>query len=197
MGGYGALYIGIKRPDVFGVVYGTSAACLDFVADLADGEEWRTTIQVARREELGLLPQSGRRWKGNYPPALIGWLAAVSPNQAKPPLFVDLPFELVNGQVRSVESVIERCLAHCPVAMVERYRSNLLSLRRLRFAVVAHDHLGHIPEGNRLFSKALTAHGVPHVFEDLDTDHASSVREWMETRVLPNFSEKLAVRMSR
>ena len=195
MGGYGALYVGVKRPDVFGVVYGTSAACLDFVADLADPEEWRTTIQITSREELGLLPQSGKRWKGNYPPALIGWLAGVAPSPAKPPLFVDIPFELAGDKVQRVDAVYERCRAHCPAAMVERYRTGLLGLRGLRFAVGAHDHLQHIPEGNRLFSKALTDNGVPHTFEDLDTDHASSVREWMETRVLPYFSETLAAEM--
>jgi pimeloyl-ACP methyl ester carboxylesterase len=195
MGGYGAVYLGVKGSDVFGVVYGTSPCCLDFVADLADGDAWMTTLQIRSRDDLGTLPQSGIRWKGNYPSALIGLAAAVSPNQTKPPLFVDLPFELVGGRALRVESVVRRWLESCPAAMVERYRSKLLQLHGLRVTVGARDHLPHIPEGARSLSRALTRHGVPHTFDDLDTDHASSVREWMETLVLPYCSEKLAFDM--
>jgi S-formylglutathione hydrolase len=195
MGGYGAVYVGIKRTDVFSVVYGTSPCALDFVADLAEPDVWMTTLQIANRDDMGTLPQSGIRWKGNYPSALIGLAAAVSPNPAKPPLFVDLPFELAGGRPRRLEPVVRRWLEFCPAAMVERYRSALLRLRGLRFTVGAHDHLPHIPEGARSLARALTQHGVPHTFDDLDTDHASSVREWMETLVLPYSSEKLAFEM--
>src|SRR5205823_5016503 len=40
MGGYGAVYVGVKRADVFSVVYGTSPCSLDFVADLAEADVW-------------------------------------------------------------------------------------------------------------------------------------------------------------
>ena len=50
------------------------------------------------------------------------------------------------------------------------------------------DHLAHIPLGNRAFAKALTAAGIPHVFEEEDGDHGSLLRVWMEGKVFPFFS---------
>jgi len=41
MGGFGALYLAGRHPDVFGHVYAMSACCLDFVGELApDSKEW-------------------------------------------------------------------------------------------------------------------------------------------------------------
>ena len=35
MGGYGALYLAFRHPDVFGSVYALSPCCLEFVGDLS------------------------------------------------------------------------------------------------------------------------------------------------------------------
>ena len=50
-------------------------------------------------------------------------------------------------------------------------------------------------ENNRVFSQALTDAGIPHVFEKYPGDHLSGVRQRMETKVLPFFSDMLAFEM--
>lgn len=193
MGGYGAIYLGMKHPEVYSAVYGVSACCLDFVGDIEAGNpEWRTTLRLTARDQLGVLPQSGRHWTGNYPNAFVGLGAAVSPNPGRSPFLADFPFELIGGKLRRVEPIYQKWLAHFPAAMVPRYRASLLQLRGLRFVIGTRDHLAHIPLGNRALAKALTAAGVPHRFEEDDADHHSRVREWMETKVLPFFSTALA-----
>jgi hypothetical protein len=107
-------------------------------------------------------------------------------------LFVDLPYALDGGRLVRSEPAFQRWTAHFPVHMIDRCRAGLLTMRGFRFAVGAHDHLQHIPLGNRAFSKILADRAIPHVFDEYDTDHASSVREWLETKVLPFFSETLA-----
>ena len=72
--------------------------------------------------------------------------------------------------------------------MVDKYRSNLLKLKGIRFATGMSDHLQHIPAGNRAFSQALTQAGIPHELELDSATHGELVREWMETRVLPYLS---------
>ena len=188
MGGYSALYIAIKNADVFSAVYGLSACCLDMVKDVEAGNpEWIPTIQAKDRKGL-VQTHFATPSHGNYPHALTALAAGLSPNPDKPPLFVDYPFEIVNGKVRRNESAYNKWLENFPVHMVDKYRSNLLKLKGIRFATGMSDHLQHIPAGNRAFSQALTKAGIPHEFELDSATHGELVREWMETRVLPYFS---------
>lgn len=193
MGDYGAICLAFKHPDVYSAVFGTSACCLDFVADLEkENLEWLRILSLNSRKQLGTLPQMGNHWKGNYPNALMGLAAAVSPNPDRPPFFVDLPFELVGRDVRRVEATYRRWLEHFPAAMVPQYQAKLRQLRGICFAAGKADRLVHIPQGSRSLSKALKAHGIAHQFEEYDSDHGGLVREWMERKVLPFFSSILA-----
>ena len=188
MGGYSAIYIAIRNADVFSAVYGLSACCLDIVKDVEAGNpEWIPTIEAKDRQGL-FQTQFTTPSHGNYPHALTALAAGLSPNPDKPPLFVDYPFEIVNGKVQRNESAYNKWLENFPVHMIDRYRSNLLKLKGIRFATGMSDHLQHIPTGNRAFSQALTKAGIPHELELDSANHGEMVREWMETRVLPYFS---------
>ena len=188
MGGYSALYIAIRNADVFSAVYGLSACCLDMVKDLEAGNpEWIPAIEAKDRDDL-LRTHFDTPSHGNYANALTALAAGLSPNPDKPPLFVDYPYEIVNGQVRRNDSAYDKWIANFPAHMVEQYRSNLLKLKGIRFVTGMSDHLQHIPAGSRAFSQALTKAGIPHELEMDNASHNELVREWMETRVLPYFS---------
>jgi S-formylglutathione hydrolase FrmB len=188
MGGYSAIYIGMKNPEVFSTVYGMSACCLDLVADItADNPEWVPTLKLKTREDL-VQSHLETGSKGNYQNALTALAAALSPNPDNPPLYVDFPFKLVDGEVQLADTTCQKWMEHFPVHMVEKYRENLLKLKGLRFIAGDADHLAHIPLGSWNFSQALTRAGIPHVFELDNADHREHVRAWLETKVLPFFS---------
>ena len=49
MGGYAAIKLAMKHPDVFGSVYSLSACCLDWGGDLSpDNAAWKTTVACRR-----------------------------------------------------------------------------------------------------------------------------------------------------
>ena len=188
MGGYSALYLAMMHPDLFSSVYALSACCLDFVGDISqENPEWPEILRMKTREDL-LHSHLTTPSQGNYAHALTALAAAISPNPEKPPLYVDWPFQLVEGGVRKVESVYQKWLSHFPTHMVDACQANLESLQGIGFTAGISDHLSHIPLGSRSFSHALSRAGIPHTFELETSDHRQSVREWMETRVFPFLS---------
>jgi enterochelin esterase-like enzyme len=53
MGGYGAILLAMKRPDVFGAVYGLSAAVLGWGGDLStDARDWDTALSYRTTAEF-------------------------------------------------------------------------------------------------------------------------------------------------
>ena len=188
MGGYSAIYIAMRNPDVFSAVFAMRACCLDMVAEVAaDYPEWVATLGMKNRQDL-VASHLTTPSQGNYPNAITALAAALSPNPEKPPLFVDFPFELVNGNVQPNESAYHKWKENFPVYMVDAYRSNLLKLKGIHFTAGISDRLAHIPLGSRAFSHALTKAAIPHVFEMDSANHRELVREWIETRALPFFS---------
>ena len=97
MGGYGALRIGMRRPDAFSALYNLSACC------------------------LMNNPGAGGRGGGGVPDVIRAEAAAWSPNPDNPPDYYDLP--VVDGQRRPL--VVARWQANSPIVMVPQYVANL------------------------------------------------------------------------
>src|SRR6187200_1097455 len=112
MGGYGALRIGMKRPDVFLSLYLMSSCCLSANRNprpeaMAASEAIRTREQAA---EAAAAPGFG-------PSTTLASAAAWSPNPANPPLFLDLPMK--DKKVRA--DIVAKWVANAPIEMVSQY----------------------------------------------------------------------------
>jgi S-formylglutathione hydrolase len=166
MGGYGAIKLGMKHPEVYSVVYGMNPAVLDWGRDLTvDNPAFRflVTNKVASPEDA----VKG----GLYALGAIVVAQAFSPNPNRPPLFIDLPFAMVDGKVQPAEPAFSKWQENMPVHMVEKYAANLRKLRGFRFDSGYEDEFTHIPPTARALSAALTARGIDHVFEEYNGDH--------------------------
>lgn len=185
MGGYGAIKLGMKHPDVYSVVYGMNPAVLDWGRDLTiENPAFRflLTNNVASPEDA---------IKGGlYALGAIVVGQAFSPNPDRPPLFIDLPFAMVDGKIQPSEPGFSEWQENMPVHMVEKYASNLRKLRGLRFDSGYEDEFTHIPPTARALSAALTARGIDHVFEEYNGDHRNRMRGRtgrLANEVLPYF----------
>ncbi len=191
MGGYGALKLGMKHPQVFQVVYAMNAAVLGFAGDLT--QESRA-YAVAAEATPGSLNPGVDFW----PPSLLCIAQALSPNLERPPFYADLPFVPSaehGGALRPVEPVVAAWRASMPLYMVAEHADNLRSLRALRFDSGVYDEFTHIVLTNRSLSTRLNELAIPHVFEEYNGDHRN--RLWgpegrVYTEVLPFFSRLLA-----
>jgi hypothetical protein len=175
----------MKYPDVYSVVYGINPAVLGWGGDLTpENPSFRflLTTAVSNQQEA---------FKGGiYAVGAIMAGQAFSPNPTRPDLFMDLPFALVDGKLQPVEPSFSKWQENMPLYMVEKYEANLKKLRGLKFDSGYEDEFTHIPPTTRAFSKALTAHGIPHVFEEYNGDHRN--RMWgrsgrLAVEILPYF----------
>ena len=93
MGGYGALRIGMKRPDVFSSLYIMSACCLTANANPRP-EAMAPAEAIKTREQA----EEAARARGSAVRRPLASAAAWSPNPENPPLYLDLPVK--DGKVR-------------------------------------------------------------------------------------------------
>jgi S-formylglutathione hydrolase len=177
MGGYGALRIAMKRPDVFGAVYALSSCCLNegTVRPTRDGAPSPAESIKSVEEAKGNRAAQGT----------LARAAAWAPNPANPPLYLDLPTK--DGQVRP--DVAVKWAANSPVAMLDQYVANLKKYKAIALDIGLADTL---LASNKVFVEALTRHGLPHTFETYDGDHGNRIPQRLEQNVLPFFSRQLS-----
>jgi S-formylglutathione hydrolase len=180
MGGYGAIRIGMKRPDVFSSLYILSACCLNPQLNprpdaMAASEAIRTRAQA---EEAG-------RGRGFGPSTNLAFAAAWSPNPANPPLYLDLPMK--DGQVRP--EIVAKWAANAPLAMIDQYIPSLKSYRAIAIDIGTKDGL---LRSNQELDQAMTRFSVAHIYEEYDGDHTNKVAERIEKHVLPFFAANLS-----
>ena len=179
MGGYGALRIGMKRPDVFSSVYVMSPDFLeatDYVRPeaVAPAEAIKTRVQAeeAARSESG-------------PSLALALAAAWSPNPSSAPLFLDLPVK--DGKARA--DIATKWNANAALSMVENQAANLNKLYALAIDIGTKDRA---LASNRRLHDAMMRLKIAHYYEEYDGDSTSRLGDRIERNLLPFFSKSLA-----
>ena len=193
MGGLGAIRLAMDYPEVFSVAWGMNPCCLCCLEGDLQGEAtadpalWRRMGDYRSAEEMwAALEEEGDIW----PLILAGVSAAFAPAPDAPPLYIELPAEVVDGEVVTTPAA-ERIAAALPLAHVAERVEALRSLRGLGFDTAFGDEFAHIPAATKAFSDSLEALEVPHVYEVYAGDHRNRMRERMATRILPWIDARL------
>jgi len=181
MGGYGALRIGMKRPDVFSSLYALSSCCLNEGTVRARSNEPSPAETIHSIDEA----RGNRAAQGTLARA-----AAWAPNPANPPLFLDLPTK--NGEV--VPEVAVKWAANSPVAMLDQYVPNLRKYTAIQLDIGLQDTL---LASNEIFIERLNRFGVPHTYLTYEGDHGNRIPQRLEQHVLPFFSQHLSFAQRR
>jgi enterochelin esterase-like enzyme len=179
MGGYGALRIGMKRPDVFGALYVMSACCL--TANRNPRPDAMTAVEAIKTREQA---EEAARAPGFGPSTTLASAAAWSPNPKNPPLYLDLPVK--DGKVRP--DIVAKWVANSPLEMLEQHVADLGKYYAIAIDIGTKDPL---LGSNKELHAAMTRLRVPHLYEEYDGDHTNKVRERIELNVLPFFSKNL------
>ncbi|MGC1379167.1 MAG: alpha/beta hydrolase-fold protein [Anaerolineales bacterium] len=200
MGGFGALSLAMRHPDVFGAVYSLSPYLFDDngLADspvfsppgMADG-----FVDLQARESL-LPPDEAvsdmQNNAGEEQFALAYGAAFVPDPQAGPP-YVDYPYRRQNGQLSRDEAIWKRWQAGFGDIpdKVQAHKENLLKLNGITIDYGANDPYRWLPRGCQYFSAQLTAIGVPNQLVSFLGDPQASLEQRIRAFMLPFFSEKL------
>lgn len=183
MGGFGALRVGMRHPEVFSAVYALSPCCL------ATAEFNDAGTQRAWRIAAGLTERSQYAKAGFGVNRFFAEAAVYAPDSANPPFFVRLPYRLAQDSL-VLDTAVARKWRATPLHMAPSYVRNLKRLA-IAFDAGANDGLRDIPPNVQRLDSVLTALGVPHTTEVYDGDHGSRIRARLETKVFPFFSRNL------
>jgi enterochelin esterase-like enzyme len=164
MGGYGAITLGMKHPEIFSVVYAMNPAILGWAKDFnLENPAFKLPLKAKSLDEL----MNG----GLYAIGTVTVAQAFSPNPNRPPFYADFPFTEADGKLQPAQPAFSRWEENFPVNMVKKYRANLLKLRGLRFDSGYEDEFLFIPPNSRALSAELTGNGIEHIFEEYNGDH--------------------------
>lgn len=178
MGGRGTFFLAAAVPGRYGAIYALSPGTMAFESyPPVDDAAWR---RVLTNSDPTHAPPEIRR--------AVGFAVAYSPNPSRPPLLVDFPVEIRDGQVQLIDSVWDTWIAKDPITMIARHPENLRALRAIHFSCGTEDPL---LRQSRLMAEVLTKAGLKFTYEEYAGDHIGQIRERIETRVIPMFSASL------
>jgi enterochelin esterase-like enzyme len=181
MGGEGAIHLAFKYPDVF------SAAAP--VSGLYDYDKEHDAWWEEGREAYEGEPD-GLDFQGVPLPIVwfVGGAAIAAPNPDRPPLYLDMPFEIVDGEPQIVPDVYDKIVALAPKHEVHDYLDQPVRLHGL---LLVQEQMN-VPEeaaSGRNFDQLLTDLGVEHEYLEFASGHCSG--SWYRP-VLEFMSEHLA-----
>jgi S-formylglutathione hydrolase FrmB len=165
MGGYGAITLAMKHPDIFSVTYGMNSALFCFCGELIpENPDFVKFIKAKTLDEL-LVTE-------NYVAiGLLNLARAISPNPLSPPLYLNKPFTIKGTKLVLNKEIYSKWFEKDAVQMVENYQDNLRKLKAIKFDSGNEDDSKFIIQNNRLLSKKLEALKIPHQFEEYNGDH--------------------------
>lgn len=179
MGGYGAMRIGMKHPEVFSSVYLLSPCCLSPTGRRGRQGQGPNPAELVRDDDAFAKASFAAK-------IMIAGAAAWAPNPTNPPFYLDLPVK--DGEPRT--EVAERLSANALLTLLDQYIYAIRSLKG--FAFDAGDKDTGIAATIRTLDERLNQYGVPHKFAIYEGDHVNRVEQRIETEMLPFFSKLLA-----
>ena len=180
MGGYGALRIGMKYPDVFGALYVMSPCCLSVRRpDPTAAQEQAFQKAVAGMKSPADAANFNFFWK-----AQLASAAAWSPDPKNPPLYLDLSVK--DGQVQP--DILAKWDANSPLAFIDQYIDNLRRYKAIAMDVGDEDMLRF---DTIKVHELLDNYGLANSFAIYHGTHTSAVADRFQNHVLPFFSTNL------
>jgi S-formylglutathione hydrolase FrmB len=180
MGGYGALRIGKKNPDVFSTVYLLSPCCL------ASSPMPTESIPAGFLRADSITTIAELQTADFFTKALFASAAAWSPNPGNPPFFIDLPVK--NGKLQ--RETLLKWDANRPLNSLDQYIYNIKKLTAIGFDAGDKD-MG-IAESIRSLDQELNKYNIKHSFEIYNGNHTSHVADRIKNEMLQFFITTLS-----
>jgi enterochelin esterase-like enzyme len=188
MGGYGAIRMAMKYPQVFGSVYALHPVGTgNGVKVLASLPNWELMEKAKTLDDVK---------KDGYSTIFTSIFQAHVPNVDKPPLYIDFPAHRVDGKLIIDAGVMDRMRNNFFLeSWVGQYADNLKSLRGFKFDWARSDPNWDHVYSNQAFTHKLNEYGIVHEAEEYNGTW-SKEPNWsadgrVATDVLPFFQQHL------
>jgi S-formylglutathione hydrolase len=208
MGGFGAVNIGMKNSDTFGLVYSLSPGLYDqnglkdqgtFPNDatikfyISKMNEWK---QMEKSQAIAAFNSyiNTQKSMGNWFTCFTyGYGAAFSPDPENYPSYVKYPYYLENNILKCDSTILKNYEKGYGglAAKVTTYKSNLLSLIDFTIDYGINDYFQWICRGCKYLSQLLNTENISHQLVSFNGDHDDKLRSRIEQFMLPRLSAKL------
>jgi len=180
-GGYGALKLAMKHPDVFRYTAALTPAhfpreTLMFMASFMPVEDQMWEPMGAPAGPLPYDPMQAFKFVNN---SMYFIMQAWLPNPANPPWFADLPFYYDNGVPVADEELMKKVDQQNLLVLARCHKANLNRLKSVYFDCGENDELFMFPVNNQLHQELELMH-VKHVYETYNGTHISHLYERLE-----------------
>ncbi|THH36326.1 alpha/beta hydrolase [Neolewinella litorea] len=166
MGGFGALKLAMRHPDIFSSVYALSPGGLTVVGEYGpNSNTYRELAAIDNMDEL---------MRSYFPKVIVAFGRAWSPNPDKPPFYVDVPFAYAGDSLVVHPEVLEKWYAEMPLHLIDDHLPALQSLTAiaLDWGRNAGDRFVRQCE---MFSQRLENVGIQHSAEEYIGTHTSGI----------------------
>jgi enterochelin esterase family protein len=170
-GGYGAMVLAMRHPDVFGAVACHSGDMYFDYCYRGDVPKFCSIVQQAGGIKAWLERFEGKLQKKHedfLTLNILAMAAAYSPQPASAPFGIDLPCDLESGAFR--EDVWRRWLEHDPLTLLDRHADALRAMKLVYLDCGIQDEW-HLHHGARLFARKLVELGIAHEHQEFDDGH--------------------------
>jgi len=169
MGGYGAITLAIKHPDVFSVTYGMNSAFISLSEKISILNPDFIAILEAKTKQDLIKTQS---W---VTMGLLTVAQAFSPNPSNPPFYADFPFIKSENEIILDYTCFNKWQERDVNYMIYKYYNNLKKLKAIKFDSGIYDEYKFIVINNRKLSANLNSIGIEHQFEEYNGDHRNRI----------------------
>lgn len=188
MGGYGALTLAFRHPDVFSTVYAMSPCCTDLVGDLGPSNgAWPGIAALTSPDQVPKALENGEFFVA----ANSAMAAALAPDP-KSKILGDPAFRMEGKEVKADPAAFSRIAMNMPANMVIPLLTNIVQLKGIFIEYGAQENFTHIIIGAQELSQKLTQAGVSHTLEVFQGDHGNHFNQRMRERMLPWISKQIA-----
>ena len=188
MGGFGALTLGFRHPDVFGSIYAMSPCCTDLVGDMGPSRpEWVEAAALKSPDDVPAALKSGRFLVA----AEASLSAALAPDPDKKTLG-DLPFVVVNGELKTDPVAYARIAENMPANMAVPLLPKIAQLKGIYIEYGAQDNFSHIVIGAQETAERLSQAGISNTLEVYQGNHGNHTTQRISERLLPWISAQIA-----
>ncbi len=195
MGGFGALNIAMRHPDVFSAVYSMSPGLFD-ENGLSESQMFDSEATIRRfvNYEAGLsaLPLEDAQTRMLQSPQqfALSYGYAFAPNPDRNPPYYDYPYTENNGELVRDDEIWNKWESGYGGIADEaiRYKDNFLQLKGIVVDYGTSDEYRWIPKGCVYFGEQMAAAGIPVKVEAYDGTHQGSLGTRIREYMLPFFS---------
>ncbi|MFI5145196.1 MAG: alpha/beta hydrolase [Ignavibacteria bacterium] len=175
-GGYGAMWLGMRHPDIFGLLathsgdsafeYCYSKDFPPFTVQIQKFGKGHKAVQNFIRAQVNNKQPKSREFFNII--NILAMSACYSPNPKRKEYNFDLPFDIYTGEV--IPEIWKKWMQFDPVQLIDKYKQNLKKLKMIYIDCGTRDEFN-LQAGARIYADKLRKAGIKCVHEEFNDGH--------------------------